>query len=240
MVCVNTHYASIIGNIANDLIELSIPILLYKIRNPIFITLAATSIIIRNIPLVSQFDARDFSLVKKGDYNDPYYDDKLINIDILAVNDGVVESVYNHIKDNAKYILQKSNPGGNDIIIQHNNYKSYYAHLKYNSILVKPGDYVKKGQKIASMGDTGNSTNQHLHFSLNYGNPREFSAPKILDCFDPYKSTPIPWIPPKNVSEIMDKTDDVLIKVANLLQYYYDKPLKVDNSGYLDSFAYIS
>ena len=44
---------------------------------------------------------------------------------------------------------------GNYIIIQHNikNYYTQYMHL--NSILVKPGQTVSRGQKIATMGNTG-------------------------------------------------------------------------------------
>jgi murein DD-endopeptidase MepM/ murein hydrolase activator NlpD len=41
-----------------------------------------------------------------------------------------------------------------------------YAHLIKGSLLVKPGDRVRKGQKIAELGNTGNSNAPHLHFQL--------------------------------------------------------------------------
>ncbi|MGI6086302.1 MAG: M23 family metallopeptidase [Acetivibrionales bacterium] len=54
---------------------------------------------------------------------------------------------------------------GNYVAISHGNgFKSIYAHL--SSYSVKVGDWVKKGQKIAKMGNTGTSTGTHLHFEL--------------------------------------------------------------------------
>lgn len=40
-----------------------------------------------------------------------------------------------------------------------------YVHLTQSGSLVKIGDHVKKGQKIALSGNTGQSTREHLHFS---------------------------------------------------------------------------
>lgn len=53
--------------------------------------------------------------------------------------------------------------------IQHKDYQSAYYHLKSGSILVKKGDWVKEGQRIATMGNTGHSTAKHLHFQIDKG-----------------------------------------------------------------------
>jgi len=49
--------------------------------------------------------------------------------------------------------------GGNVIVILHSNspgvFATRYDHLKKNSIVVKPGDQVTKGQKIAEVGSAG-------------------------------------------------------------------------------------
>ncbi len=84
---------------------------------------------------------------------------------IYAADDGVVTL--------AKY----TNVGyGVYLIVDHGNgYQTVYAHC--SSLLVGYGEQVKKGQMIAKMGSTGNSTGNHLHFEIKSGNVR----------YDPYK-----------------------------------------------------
>lgn len=56
---------------------------------------------------------------------------------------------------------------GNTVIIEHgNNVRTLYGHIRNNGTKVKVGDRVKKGQKIAEVGSTGNSTGPHLHFEV--------------------------------------------------------------------------
>ncbi|MFP4509437.1 MAG: peptidoglycan DD-metalloendopeptidase family protein [Spirochaetaceae bacterium] len=54
---------------------------------------------------------------------------------------------------------------GNYVVIQHpEGFQSLYAHL--DRILVNRGQTVDQRQRIATMGSTGRSTGNHLHFSL--------------------------------------------------------------------------
>lgn len=62
---------------------------------------------------------------------------------------------------------------GECVMIMHslrgNTYETVYAHLKEGSRKVKVNDKVTQGQPIGIMGNTGNSTGQHLHFELHVG-----------------------------------------------------------------------
>lgn len=54
---------------------------------------------------------------------------------------------------------------GNIIVVQHDDtYSTSYSHLK--SMNVKKGNKVQKGQQIGTVGNTGMSTKNHLHFEL--------------------------------------------------------------------------
>lgn len=62
-------------------------------------------------------------------------------------------------------IAKFSRSAGNYIVIKHaNGYKTQYMHL--SKLLVKPGQKIKQGQKIALSGNTGRSTGPHLHYEL--------------------------------------------------------------------------
>lgn len=59
---------------------------------------------------------------------------------------------------------------GNYVTIEHVGGEfSHYAHLQTGSVRVKKGDTVKKGQPIARLGHSGNSTEPHLHFQVTDG-----------------------------------------------------------------------
>ena len=56
---------------------------------------------------------------------------------------------------------------GNHVVINHGDgYSSLYAHMDY--YIVSAGQYVSQGQLIGYMGSTGNSTGNHLHFTIFY------------------------------------------------------------------------
>jgi murein DD-endopeptidase MepM/ murein hydrolase activator NlpD len=60
--------------------------------------------------------------------------------------------------------------GANVVVIQHPNnpyvFATRYDHFKTNSITVRPGDTVKRGQKIGQVGSAGRSSGPHLHFEV--------------------------------------------------------------------------
>ena len=65
------------------------------------------------------------------------------------------------------YVGQQFTGYGKVILIEHDSrWTSLYAHL--NSFSVHLGQKVKKGEKIGTAGDTGRSTDTHLHLELFY------------------------------------------------------------------------
>ena len=67
---------------------------------------------------------------------------------------------------------------GNLVVIDHGNGEfSIYAHLKVGSVRVKVGDTLKAGDTIAAIGNSGNSTEPHLHFQM-----CEFDGPDVSNC----------------------------------------------------------
>lgn len=96
--------------------------------------------------------------------------------DIVALKGGKATTDYVLAHSDGKVIARaigkKNNKGsagtesyGNYVQIQHSNgYTTLYAHL--DSVNVKVGQFVKKGQRIGYMGNTGNSSAAHTHFEV--------------------------------------------------------------------------
>lgn len=88
---------------------------------------------------------------------------------VLAALDGTV--VYVKQDSNETGTAQEYWFKGNRIVLQHNNGEySAYEHLKHNGATVKVGQKVRTGQIIGYSGNTGYSTQPHLHFEV-FKNP---------------------------------------------------------------------
>lgn len=87
------------------------------------------------------------------------------NDTICSATDGFVVGVVDKYKHSGKGSEWK--PYGNFLTIYEPNSGVFtqYVHLVENGSLVKIGDKVYRGQKIALSGNTGLSTEEHLHFS---------------------------------------------------------------------------
>ena len=67
---------------------------------------------------------------------------------------------------------------GNLVLLQHNyGFKTLYGHMLQN-LRVQKGDFVKKGQIIGYLGNSGLSTGPHLHYEIKY--LRSFVDPKYF------------------------------------------------------------
>lgn len=96
--------------------------------------------------------------------NENYY---IFGKDIMAICDAKVVKVIDGVDDNIPGDLNPQQLTGNTVIIETQNKEFIlYAHLKKNSIIVKEGEDVKKGDIIGKCGNSGNTTEPHLHLSL--------------------------------------------------------------------------
>ena len=86
--------------------------------------------------------------------------------DVISLEDGVVELVVSDVI-NTDRNSKGTTSYGNFVKVRHENgKKTLYAHLKYGSVNVKKGEKVSKGEKLGTMGATGNAYGVHLHFEV--------------------------------------------------------------------------
>jgi murein DD-endopeptidase MepM/ murein hydrolase activator NlpD len=99
-----------------------------------------------------------------GKSNEDYY---AFGKELVAPCEGEVVLVVDGIKDNIPGTLNPIYMPGNTVIIKTaNNEYLFFAHFKQNSIKVKQGQKVIQGQVLGLCGNSGNSTEPHLHFHI--------------------------------------------------------------------------
>jgi hypothetical protein len=137
-----------------------------------------------------QIGENDLSYAGDEHKNQSYY---CYGVNALAVNDGKVVAIMDGIPENtpasgrlAISPITLENVGGNYILIDIGNGKyAYYAHLIPGSLKVKVGDKVTRGQVIAKVGNSGNSSEPHLHFHI-VDKPTPIAADSIPYAFDEF------------------------------------------------------
>lgn len=97
--------------------------------------------------------------------NDSYF---AFNEEVTAPADGVVVAAVDGILDNVPVgLMNEDQPAGNMVTIEHSNGEySTVAHLKNGSVKVKVGDMVAAGQLLGLCGNSGNSSEPHIHFQV--------------------------------------------------------------------------
>ena len=180
-------------------------------------------------PVIAQRFAIDYVLVDtafathKGDSldNSRYYAHAL---DVLAVADGIVAAIKDSIPENVPGINSRAVPitletvGGNHVVLELGGGRyAFYAHVRPGSIRVKLGERVKQGAVLAKLGNSGNSTEPHLHFHLadaiaplgSEGLPYVHPSVEIVGACTTIGSG-CRWTPPVRRSRIMPFANDLV------------------------------
>jgi hypothetical protein len=114
-------------------------------------------------------------------------------VEALAVANGTVVAVKDGIPENIPGAASRAVPitletvGGNHVIIDLGQGRyAFYAHLQPGRLRVKVGDKVKSGQVVGLVGNSGNSTEPHLHFHISNKNSPLASEglPYVFDSFE--------------------------------------------------------
>ncbi|SCY08568.1 Peptidase family M23 [Nonlabens sp. Hel1_33_55] len=139
-------------------------------------------------------------------------------IELIAVADGKVVGIKDEIIENEPLSdemavrITRETIGGNYVILDiGNGIYAFYGHLIPNSLRVKIGDTVHKGQIIGLLGNSGNSDAPHVHFHLESKSNTFFGGEGI-----PYHLDNFTQLQNYSEQEIADLFDSNYVSLDNL------------------------
>jgi len=98
-------------------------------------------------------------------------DYEIFNDTVYAPCDGLVARAVEENPDNIPPNMNRGPKNTNQVLLETPGYYVFMAHLKQNSLVVKEGEYVKKGQALGCVGNSGFSTEPHLHIQVHARKP---------------------------------------------------------------------
>lgn len=108
--------------------------------------------------------------------------------EVLAVANAVVADVKDGIPENDPASKENAIPlsletaAGNYVFLDLGNARfAHYAHLQPNSVRVRPGQRVRRGQVLGLLGNSGHSHGPHLHFH-------------VVDANSPFGAEGVPYV----------------------------------------------
>ena len=139
-----------------------------------------------------QVDENGSSHANDGNDLNDYY---CFNAEVISPADGEVVVLKDGVRDypdlgDLSVDWRTTDFRGNHIVIKHSAQEfSFIAHIKKDSFKVRKGDSVKRGQVLGLCGNSGHSTEPHIHFHVQskpsfwfgMGLPIEFSNYKKLN-----------------------------------------------------------
>lgn len=109
---------------------------------------------------------------------------------VLAVADAAVVAAADRYPDlrvgASREDITPESEGGNRVVLNLGDRRfAVYAHLQSGSVVVRPGDRVTRGQRIAKVGSSGTTGGPHLHFQVMDHSSLLFAdgLPYVFDAF---------------------------------------------------------
>jgi Peptidase family M23 len=103
----------------------------------------------------------------------------IFGAEVLSPCDGIVSAVVENQEDRVPFDRDPTSPAGNYIAIESGGVTIYLAHLLKGSATVDPGRRVRVGQILGRVGNSGNTTEPHLHIHAEregFGVPMRFNG----------------------------------------------------------------
>jgi murein DD-endopeptidase MepM/ murein hydrolase activator NlpD len=119
------------------------------------------------------------SFQTNGQTNEDYF---AFGKEIFAPCDGEIVLVVDGVKDNVPGNLNPIYIPGNTVIIKtENDEYLFFAHFKQHSIKVKEGQKIAQGALLGLCGNSGNSSEAHLHFHIQ--NTEDMNIATGIKCY---------------------------------------------------------
>jgi len=88
---------------------------------------------------------------------------------IFSPCDGMISAVVNDLPDHTPPVRDTENPAGNHVLIECGSIEVLLAHMRQHSVRVTVGNVVAAGDLIGDVGNSGNTSEPHLHIHAERG-----------------------------------------------------------------------
>jgi hypothetical protein len=87
----------------------------------------------------------------------------IFGMPVFAPCDGMAKHVVDGLPDQSPPDTDRERPAGNHVVLECGAVEVVLAHLSEGSIEVKAGQIVRRGDRLAAVGNSGNTSEPHLH-----------------------------------------------------------------------------
>lgn len=146
---------------------------------------------------------------------------------IVAADNGIVTRADNNVRG------FKEGSYGNIVKIDHeNSFTTLYGHMVEGSVLVKVSQRVSKGEKIGEVGNTGQSTGNHLHFTIFQGSTAVDPMKYFYGTLDEESQDEVSLVPDPYPKRVFNSFESLVALGFSTPIYKFIKDLaEIDSNG---------